>query len=141
MSACPQDAMQAKLLNLKTGYKVNVDRCATTIGRAGDNDVAVTTDRSVSRQHALVLNIRNNYFLEDLGSRNGTRLNGKPVMARMLLKSGDQITIGMTVLMFHAPAIPPPMSALSQTQDFPIIPATGDPVRSELQNLRRIAPR
>lgn len=143
MNAHPQqvNAIQARFLNLKTGYAVTIHRCATTIGRGEENDVAVMNDQSISRQHALVLNIRDNYYIEDMGSRNGTWLNGKPVTARMLLKPGDQVGLGMTIFMFQAPALPSLKSAQSQTQDFSVAPVASDPAKSGLLSLRRIASR
>ena len=51
------------------------------IGRQSDNDLVLSADR-VSRYHARVLRIDRDYFLEDLGSVNGTLLNGRRVEAR-----------------------------------------------------------
>src|SRR4029434_8903955 len=103
MSAYPQqaDPTKARLLNLKTGTTAIINRSATTIGRSPENDVMRSVDFAVSRQHALILNLRDSFYVEDVGSRNGTYLNGKPVTGRMSLKTGDLIGVGMTVLVFH----------------------------------------
>jgi pSer/pThr/pTyr-binding forkhead associated (FHA) protein len=62
------------------------------IGRAEDNDVRVD-DLSVSRQHAELRNTGDGYEIVDLGSRNGTFLNGSPVL-RALVTEQDLVGIG-----------------------------------------------
>jgi hypothetical protein len=70
-----------------------------TIGRLADCDV-VLKDKGASRKHAQ-LKVRNGtWTLTDLGSTNGTRLNGQTVQARELT-DGDTITIGSTVIEFR----------------------------------------
>jgi pSer/pThr/pTyr-binding forkhead associated (FHA) protein len=70
----------------------------TTIGRSLDNDV-VLAEAEVSRHHARI-EYRNGAFeIVDLGSTNGTRVNGAPV-ARARLQDGDVIGLGMARLEF-----------------------------------------
>jgi hypothetical protein len=57
-------------------------------------------DANVSREHAAFVPVGNGWAIEDLGSTNGTLLNGEPV-ARALLHDGDVIEIGLTRLTFH----------------------------------------
>jgi len=71
-----------------------------TIGRLPDCDV-VLKDRGASRRHAQIKGKDGIYTLTDLGSTNGTRLNGQPVQTRTL-EDGDRITIGTTVLEFRS---------------------------------------
>ncbi len=74
------------------------------LGRTADNDMVVK-DQAASRSHARVYLEAGKYFLEDLGSANGTRLNNAAVKQAKELKSGDAITIGDTVIRFEvAPA-------------------------------------
>jgi hypothetical protein len=70
-----------------------------TIGRLPDCDVVVK-DRGASRRHAQIRAKDGVYTLTDLGSTNGTRLNGQTVQTRTL-EDGDRITIGNTVLDFR----------------------------------------
>ncbi len=65
----------------------------TRIGRARSNTL-VLEDAYVSNEHAQVLWRGNNWWLEDLNSRNGTLLNGVPVMETAVVKAGDIISIG-----------------------------------------------
>lgn len=71
-----------------------------TIGRATDATVRVT-DTSVSRRHAEVRPTTGGWSIVDLGSTNGTRVNGTPVTERTL-QDGDTITVGDAVLRFEA---------------------------------------
>ncbi|MFI5361545.1 MAG: adenylate/guanylate cyclase domain-containing protein [Elusimicrobiota bacterium] len=87
--------MPAELLIALTGRpesKVAL-RGAFTLGRGKDNDV-VLADIRVSRSHALLRPFaRGKYFLLDMGSANGTFLNGRLVTNPVELKDGDAITI------------------------------------------------
>jgi len=73
-----------------------------SIGRGSGNMVELD-DALVSRYHALVQKIKDEYFIEDLDSTNGTFVNGQRVPPRkyMRLKPGDFILIGRTQLTLH----------------------------------------
>jgi pSer/pThr/pTyr-binding forkhead associated (FHA) protein len=64
----------------------------TTIGRSEDSDI-VLADREVSRRHAQIRNEAGSYVLVDLGSTNGTMVNGVRVERSIPLRSGDLIMI------------------------------------------------
>jgi ABC-type multidrug transport system ATPase subunit len=63
------------------------------IGRADDNDI-VLADLSVSRYHAQLRNLGGRYEIVDLGSHNGTFLNGEPVVSRATVTEQDIVGIG-----------------------------------------------
>jgi DNA-binding response OmpR family regulator len=69
---------------------------ATTIGRWEDNDVVVD-DRWVSRNHARIRREGERYVLEDLGSRNGTLVNGRRISDQTVLADGDRIQVAPLV--------------------------------------------
>jgi DNA-binding response OmpR family regulator len=75
-----------------------------TIGRAVENDVVVTS-RRVSREHARLRREGWRVILEDLGSTNGTFLNGERVLNPVELRDEDRIRIGDVTFVFHDPAI------------------------------------
>lgn len=84
-----------------TGEKIPLSKL-TNIGRSSDVDLQLD-DLTVSKRHARILrNEKAQYVLEDLGSSNGTYLNGVQVKTKPL-KEGDQIQVGKTVLTFHRP--------------------------------------
>ena len=74
----------------------------TTIGRAVENDIVITSKR-VSREHAQVQRQGRHMVLADLGSTNGTFLNGERLMAPVELRDGDSVSIGNVILVFHDP--------------------------------------
>ena len=78
--------------------KFLLDRPVTTIGRSSMNDLPIS-DKMLSRQHARILRDGNGGLsVEDMGSRNGTFVNGERLTALLPLKSGDRITVGGVTL-------------------------------------------
>ncbi|HLZ25919.1 MAG TPA: FHA domain-containing protein [Chloroflexota bacterium] len=73
------------------------------IGRAQENDVVLNDDR-VSRLHASISFADYRYVAQDLHSRNGTFLNGKPLSEPSTLSSGDIVSIADYELLFTDPA-------------------------------------
>ncbi|MFO0597224.1 MAG: FHA domain-containing protein [Myxococcaceae bacterium] len=80
----------------------NFDGGEARLGRTADNDVVIR-DPSSSRSHARVYEEDGRFFVEDLKSANGTKLNSKAVKAPIELKNGDKISIGDVVLVFGLP--------------------------------------
>ena len=74
-----------------------------TIGRRSSNDVPLL-DLEVSRQHARIDFVAPRFFLSDLGSTNGTRVNGRVLAGRHTLRDGDLIELGRQRLRFRASA-------------------------------------
>ncbi|MFN2151333.1 MAG: FHA domain-containing protein [Anaerolineales bacterium] len=72
------------------------------IGRAVDNDIVITSKR-VSREHARIRQEGRKWLLEDLGSANGTFLNGERVLTPIELRDGDRIALGEIILIYHDP--------------------------------------
>jgi sigma-B regulation protein RsbU (phosphoserine phosphatase) len=70
-----------------------------SIGRASECTIPVR-DRYLSRKHAEIIAVGNNWVLKDLGSANGTYLNGARVEKDVRLSSGDRIRLGDTEIVF-----------------------------------------
>ncbi len=68
----------------------------TTLGRTTDNNVSFASDSNVSRYHAEIEWRDGDFWLIDLGSSNGTTLNGEAVKGDRKLKDGDEILLGGT---------------------------------------------
>jgi pSer/pThr/pTyr-binding forkhead associated (FHA) protein len=81
-----------------------LDQERVTIGRKPGNDL-VLPHPTVSGEHAVVITVRNDSFLEDLDSTNGTWVNGK-LVKKCLLQDGDEIRIAGQVLRFVFEALP-----------------------------------
>ncbi|MCR5177313.1 MAG: DUF3662 and FHA domain-containing protein [Anaerovibrio sp.] len=70
------------------------------IGRRINNDF-ILTDTNASRVHAYISYERHRHVLHDAESLNGTYVNGKAVVSPQLLRPGDEISIGDTVLLYE----------------------------------------
>jgi hypothetical protein len=85
------DAMRAQLLPLDGGLPINVNKDLVVIGRKEDCDVRLE-HKSVSKMHCVLVKTDGLLLLRDLGSTNGTRVNGTRVRRAALLPN-DQISI------------------------------------------------
>jgi hypothetical protein len=86
-------------LVLPDGRRVAMGSQPLVIGRLPECDV-VLNDSNVSRRHAELRRNGDGVFLTDLGSTNGTRVNGTPVREQILV-SGDEVSVGSTKLIFE----------------------------------------
>jgi hypothetical protein len=86
-------------LVLPDGRRLSIGSEALVIGRLPECDV-VLGDSNVSRRHAELRRKDDGVFVTDLGSTNGTRVNGTPVREQ-LLASGDEVSVGSTRLIFE----------------------------------------
>ncbi|CAN5275663.1 hypothetical protein BH10ACI1_BH10ACI1_16250 [soil metagenome] len=66
----------------------------TTIGRASDNTISFSDDSNISRYHVEIENRGGGFYLIELGSSNGTTVNGERIMSEKMLEDGDVITLG-----------------------------------------------
>lgn len=71
------------------------------VGRAAECGLALA-DPFLSRRHAKIVRRGERVEVEDLGSSNGTRLNGEPVIGLTAMRPGDRIQLSATVLALHA---------------------------------------
>jgi serine phosphatase RsbU (regulator of sigma subunit) len=109
-------------------FRRDIDADSLKIGRSSKNDVNLSFDLSLSRFHAEVTRQNGRYYVADVGSRNGTSLNGKPVVQSTELRVGDRITLGETTILFAAdqePRVaiedgPPGLPADSSTMTIPL---------------------
>jgi len=78
-----------------------LDSDRVTIGADGSNRVCLADDGTVSRLHAVVENYGSGWAVRDLGSRNGTYINGRRVLGEQALHPGDELRIGHTRMIFR----------------------------------------
>ena len=71
-----------------------------TVGKASTNSVSLEHDSTVSRLHAVLENHGFAWSVRDVGSRNGTYLNGEKISAERVLRSGDELRVGGSRLIF-----------------------------------------
>jgi GAF domain-containing protein len=87
-----------------TGDSYEVKDGTTLVGRGPDNDLQII-EQSVSRKHARILLSGERLFIEDLGSQNGTQLNGHPISSyyQVEVKEGDFISLGSVLMSLGKP--------------------------------------
>jgi hypothetical protein len=91
---------QHSALLLMGGKRLVVGPAGVTMGRSRQSDVMVD-DPNVSRTHAEIRPRGGSWVLSDLGSTNGSRLNGRRLEGPEVLKPGDEIELGTTVIQFE----------------------------------------
>lgn len=98
-----------------------ISRLRITIGRSARNDLCIP-DPFASRVHAEVRSEGDEYFLQDLGSANGTLYNGSVVDAQITLSRGGRIQIGETEIIFNDSPFPLSSGATMITDNSQSIP-------------------
>lgn len=98
---------------------VSLDRLRMTIGRSVRSDIPLR-DPFASRLHAVVQHDAGQVLLADIGSANGTLVNGLPITEPHRLVQGDLVQIGESILTFlvnDRTSIPPPVTFIGADQD------------------------
>jgi hypothetical protein len=90
----------AFLFNRATSERFQLNHSVSKIGRDQTNNISVPNDHYISRHHAWILQMHGGYWVEDLGSTNGTLLNGELLNERRQMVAGDRLTLGKTELVF-----------------------------------------
>lgn len=67
-----------------------------TIGKSSSNELVIAGDPTVSRAHAILEPLPAGWSIRDLGSRNGTFVNGERILSERALRPGDEVRIGST---------------------------------------------
>jgi pSer/pThr/pTyr-binding forkhead associated (FHA) protein len=83
--------------------RVSLEGDRTTVGNAAENDVALADDPTASHLHAILERFPAGWCVTDLGSSNGTWVNGERIWASRRLRDGDEIRVGQTRLIFRDP--------------------------------------
>ena len=79
-----------------------LEQSITRLGRGVENEIVIVSKRA-SREHAHIRRDGRRTFLDDMGSTNGTFLNGERMLGSVQLRDGDQISIGEIMFIFHDP--------------------------------------
>lgn len=85
--------------SLPQAYPLDADRI--TVGKDDGNDVTLNSDPTASRLHAAFERFGSGWCVIDLGSRNGTHVNGERILGPQALHHGDEIQIGATRVVFR----------------------------------------
>jgi pSer/pThr/pTyr-binding forkhead associated (FHA) protein len=87
--------------DLDEGSDVTLDSAQVTVGRGGQNDIALPQDDYVSARHARFEPRQDGVWIQDIGSTNGTFLNGVRLEQPRRLTPGDVVRVGATDLRYE----------------------------------------
>jgi len=114
-------------LSVRQGPRPNLvfdlDQPSYMIGREAGNEIVIE-DPQVSRRHAQLTRQGSSYLIEDVGSTNGTYVNGKRVMAPTLLVNGDMVGLADTVIIAVQAPLPTGEEATMVSDAAPYAPPT-----------------
>ena len=87
---------------LEEGEEYELEAAPLTIGRAAQNDLSIDGDEFASARHSRIEARRDGVWVHDLGSTNGTHVNGVRIDRPRKLAAGDVVRVGETELRFEA---------------------------------------
>ncbi len=102
-----------------------------SLGRSHENDLSYPDDISLSRKHLALEKTEDRWYVRDLGSKNGTRVNDTLIVDRFRIQPGDRITAGHLVLGLEGPGGPSGGGII--WDDAPI--GTGDTIVASLEGV------
>ena len=96
------------LKGVNQGQRVKLEGDKFILGRNPDCHFVIPIT-SVSREHAHIVRSQGHFYIEDMQSRNGTKVNNQTISGRTLLKDNDKIQICDFIASFHEAAERPPL--------------------------------
>ncbi len=100
LSHGPKMEHEALLIDRRAQRNYELTRPEMRLGRAAENEIKLDSEK-ISRRHALVMLEGDTFYIQDLGSANGTFVNGKQVRERVALHTGDEVRLGDQILLFN----------------------------------------
>ena len=94
---------QIEVISGAHSWRISLEADRTTVGKAVENDVALEHDPTASRLHAVLERFPAGWCVADLGSSNGTWVNGERIWSAHRLRHGDEIRVGQTRVIFRDP--------------------------------------
>ena len=103
-----------------------IDRAVVLVGRSADCDAIIDFSSKISRMHCVFVQVDADYYIRDLGSMNGVRVNGQRVEKSVKLIQGAEVAIGDVFYQFHANVQPAPRVAIRTHGGAKAIPSLVD---------------
>ena len=97
----PATLLSSRARTSQSGEDFELNSAQLTIGRGNQNDIAISTDEYASARHARFEPRQDGVWVQDLGSTNGTYLNGTRLDRPRRLSRGDIVRIGETDLRYE----------------------------------------
>lgn len=126
--------MQARLIPLEKGRPVEITKDVTIVGRKhGICDLAIDHP-SISKVHCAIARTDGLLFIRDLGSTNGTKVNGQRVLRGAILPGDELAFAKVKFRVFMGPDNPEEVSASEKTEVISHDPSTVDPDEFEFND-------
>ena len=123
------------------GKELDLQQAELTLGRDVTNDIVVN-DPEVSRKHARLTASVGGYVIEDLGSTNGTFINGQRLLGPHLLNPGELIMIGENVsLKYEATSYDPDATIVSGAAALPPAPSAAPQFQTPARQTAPLSPK
>jgi predicted component of type VI protein secretion system len=110
-----------------TGKTYQLDASEIIVGRDASNSVAIN-DAEVSRKHAKLSLHGSAYVIQDLGSTNGTFVNGQRISGTQVLNAGDTVSFGESIVLMYEAVLDPNATVISSAQ----APRTVTPIQKQV---------
>jgi DNA-binding CsgD family transcriptional regulator len=94
---------QVEVLSGAHSWRFPLQTDRTTVGKATENDISLPEDPTASHLHAVLERFPAGWCVTDLGSSNGTWVNGERIWSSRRLRNGDEMRIGQTRLILRDP--------------------------------------
>jgi pSer/pThr/pTyr-binding forkhead associated (FHA) protein len=94
---------QVEVLSGAQSWRFPLQSDRTTVGKAAENDISLPEDPTASHLHAILERFPAGWCVTDLGSSNGTWVNGERIWSSRRLRNGDEVRIGQTRLILRDP--------------------------------------
>jgi predicted component of type VI protein secretion system len=91
--------LEIDVLTARERRRMPFDADRVTIGKSAENDIALTGDAAASHLHAVLEQFPAAWCITDLGSSNGTWINGRRIAGQSRVRAGDEIRVGHTRLL------------------------------------------
>lgn len=92
---------EIEVMSAARDWRLSLEADRMTIGKSADNDVPLPDDPTASHLHAVIERFPAGWCVADLGSSNGTWLNGARIWSSQRLRHGDEIRVGQSRLLFR----------------------------------------
>jgi hypothetical protein len=101
MSGVDETQAEVEIWRLSGRSVVTLEGARVTVGKARENTIALEDDPTLSRLHAVLERFDAGWCVSDLGSSNGTFVNGERIWSSQRLRHGDELRVGQTRLLFR----------------------------------------
>jgi len=103
-SADKTGAKSAYLVDLVSNHKIQIPIPLCKVGRDESNDIVISGDQAISRQHLMITKEGDQFYAEDANSRHGSFINGTQLKSKEPINDGDVLKIGVSLFWFVAEA-------------------------------------